>query len=98
MFGLSALRQKAGKTGGLTLCLPHPFKNHSPEMRSRMSDLHRYSLILVLIFTALGLPPTRPAGAAEQNALAFERFDLLSETSGWVLAGRQLLWTSDLGR
>jgi photosystem II stability/assembly factor-like uncharacterized protein len=67
-------------------------------MRSRMSDLHRYSLILVLIFTALGLTPTRPAGAQEQNALAFERFDLLSETSGWVLAGRQLFWTSDLGR
>jgi photosystem II stability/assembly factor-like uncharacterized protein len=67
-------------------------------MRSRMSDLHRYSLTLVLICTALGLTPARPAAAGEQNALTFERFDLLSETSGWVLGGRQLFWTSDLGR
>ena len=58
-----------------------------------------YYLMLILpiaISSSFNSYPVRqPIGGNNTN---FNKFDLLSDTSGWVLLGEQLFWTSDSGQ
>jgi photosystem II stability/assembly factor-like uncharacterized protein len=69
-------------------------------MRLCISMMQCYSLILALSFTtfAFAISSAQPAHAQDQKELPFDRFDLLNETSGWVLIDGHLFWTPDMGR
>jgi len=72
---------------------------HDPgvSMRSRISVLQFYRLMLTLSFTtfAFGVQAEQPTQF--QEGVPFDRFDLLDEVSGWVLIDQHLFWTSDMG-
>jgi hypothetical protein len=59
-----------------------------------------YRLILIFSFTLFS--PSVHLGLAYQEEPAHEahldRFDIMTDTSGWVLIDQQLFWTSDAGQ
>ncbi|HEY3473879.1 MAG TPA: hypothetical protein VGK56_04670, partial [Anaerolineales bacterium] len=59
--------------------------------------LQRTILVLALSLTTLGSSPAQSALAQEERAAPLDQFDLIDETSGWILSGTRLLWTSDMG-
>ena len=71
-------------------------------MNSRISNKKLYYLLLLLIlpFTILAsgfmASPSVQVEGGKQPRL--EKYDLMAETSGWVLLGGQLFWTSDAGQ
>jgi photosystem II stability/assembly factor-like uncharacterized protein len=68
-------------------------------MRSCISVLRHYSLMLALSFTtfAFGGNAEQPIQIQDQERVPFDRFELLDEGSGWVLINQHLFWTSDMG-
>lgn len=61
------------------------------------SVMGRILLILILALTILGVHPTRTVHAQGQGPTSLDLFDLLNETSGWILIEQHLFWTSDAG-
>jgi len=59
-----------------------------------------YRLIFTLFFIAIlsVISFTPSAEAQNQNHVNLDRFDMLTATSGWVLLGQHLFWTSDAGQ
>src|SRR6185436_2785604 len=59
-----------------------------------------YSLIFAFSFTlVLSGFNSRPVYQAQDgNQVHFDRFDRMTDSSGWVLFNRQLFWTSDAGQ
>jgi photosystem II stability/assembly factor-like uncharacterized protein len=64
-------------------------------MRSRFLQLKL--LVLFVLLSALGLRPVQPVLAHQEHLLAVDQFDLLDESSGWVLSDARLFWTPDMG-
>jgi glycoside hydrolase-like protein len=69
-------------------------------MRFHGSVTKVYRLILTLFFlTFISVVNFIPSAQAQnQNQVNLDRFDMLTTTSGWVLLGQQLFWTSDAGQ
>ena len=59
-----------------------------------------YYLMLVLPFTILasGFNSSPTLQAQDSNQVRLEQFDLVTDTSGWVLLDKHLFWTSDAGQ
>ena len=68
-------------------------------MYPRIAAIQRYSLIFTLFFTTFGssIKVVQTAQKQVQEAVHLDRFDLMNETSGWVLMSQHLFWTSDAG-
>src|SRR6185503_4910557 len=67
------------------------------RFRGFVTKINRLVVILLFMTLVSGINLITPAQAQNQNSVNLERFDMLTTTSGWVLLGQQLFWTSDAG-
>ena len=69
-------------------------------MNLRISIKHLCSWIFVFSFTLVtpGFNSSLVYQAENEIQVHLEQFDMLTESSGWVLFGQALFWTSDAGR
>ena len=66
------------------------------------SNIFRKMIIFVLVLFLIVPFPVVDAASSQQVAgtaqVHLQEFDLVSETSGWILLNGQIFWTSDSGR
>ena len=69
-------------------------------MNLRTSTKKLYYLILILPFTILasGFSASPIVQTDDNDQIRLEQFDLVTDTSGWVLLDEYLFWTSDAGQ
>jgi hypothetical protein len=68
-------------------------------MNSHTFTKRIYYLMMILPFTILasGFGASPVMQTEDKNQVRLEQFDLMTDTSGWVLFDEHLFWTSDVG-
>ena len=69
-------------------------------MNLRISVKQLCSLVFAFAFTLVpsGFNSSPAYQEKDENQVQLDQFEMMTDSSGWVLSDRQLFWTSDAGQ